>query len=563
MLVELKVSHFAIIDNIHIHFKSGLNVLSGETGSGKSVLLKSLALLMGGKASSDIIRTGHSQAVVEGRFDLVGRKDIEQLLESLGIETEDKSLIVRRIISAEDKSKIYLNGSLSTLNALRDIVAPLIEVTGHHSPLIEMTGQHDNRHLLSKAYHLDLLDQYTGALNKRMEYHEKFILWHKLQTEIVDLEKNAAQKAQRLDFLLFQKAEIEKLDLNPGEDHQIEHELKKVKNFTKISQFVDLTEAALYTDDDSAIVRLNSVLKKSAEISQLDPVIAEKVEALNQAKSLIDDCVYSLRQYASQIDGDATQLDALESRLSDLRKLQKKYGPTVDDILKAMMEFEIEINNLQNSDTKIESLKKQVATLEKELMAMAKELHKKRVSGAQLLADSVNKELADLNMKGVTFHVQVQASETLNQNGLSDVEFLSQNSTKDPLRSLSKVSSGGELSRILLSLKRVVGHSSHPRTYLFDEVDTGVSGQTAEKVGKKLKSIAKNQQVICVTHLPQVAACGDHHFYISKSPTKDSVSMTVSELKAKDRIDEIARLISGEKVTKTSLAHAKELLNLV
>lgn len=562
MLVELKVSHFAIIDNIHIHFKSGLNVLSGETGSGKSVLLKSLALLMGGKASSDIIRTGHQQAIVEGRFDLSAREDIESLLQSMGIETDDKSLIVRRLISAEDKSKIYLNGSLSTLNALRDIVAPLIEVTGHHSPLIEMTGQHENRHLLSKSYHLDLLDQYTGSLSKRSIYNEKFELRSKLKNEIYELEKNLAQKEQRLDFLLFQKSEIEKLDLNPGEDHQIEYELKKVKNFAKISQFVDLVESTLYTDDDSAIARLNLVIKKSIDLMQVDPVLADKMESLNQAKNLIDDCLYSLRQYSSQIDGDATQLESLESRLSNLRKLQKKYGPTIDDILKALMEFEIEINNLKNSDSKIEDLKKQVKALDSELLMLAKDLHKKRTTGAQILADSVNDELLDLNMKGVIFHVQVLESKELHFNGISDVEFLSQNSPKDPLRSLAKVSSGGELSRILLSLKRVVGHSSHPRTYLFDEVDTGVSGPTAEKVGKKLKSIAKDQQVICVTHLPQVAACGDHHFYISKSPNKDSVAMTVDELKSKERIEEIARLISGEKVTKTSLAHAKELLSL-
>lgn len=562
MLVELKVSHFAIIDNIHIHFKEGLNVLSGETGSGKSVLLKSLALLMGGKASADIIRTGHTQAIVEGRFDLSDRKDIEKLLESMGIELEDKSLIVRRLISAEDKSKIYLNGSLSTLNALRDIVAPLIEVTGHHSPLIEMTGQHENRHLLSKSYHLDLVDQYIGAIQKRSEYHDKYNQWLAEKTELLDLEKNAAQKSQRLDFLLFQKNEIEKLDLSPGEDHQIEFELKKVKNFAKISQFVDQTESTLYTDDDSAIARLNSIIKRATEMAQLDPSLGEKVEVLNQAKGLIDDAVYSLRQYTSQIDGDASQLETLESRLSDLRKLQKKYGPTVDDILKALMEFEIEINTLQNSDERIDQLKKHLVILEKELKVAALELHKKRLNGSKLLADSVNKELLDLNMKGVTFHVQVLENAELGPYGISDVEFLSQNSTKDPLRPLSKVSSGGELSRMLLSLKRVVGHSSHPRTYLFDEVDTGVSGPTAEKVGKKLKSIAKNQQVICVTHLPQVAACGDHHFYISKSPTKDSVSMTVTELKSKERIEEIARLISGEKVTKTSLAHAKELLNL-
>lgn len=228
--------------------------------------------------------------------------------------------------------------------------------------------------------------------------------------------------------------------------------------------------------------------------------------------------------------------------------------------MKALMEIEIEIGNLQNSDVKIEALKKESVTLMKEMEALATDIHKRRLKGADLLADSVNAELLELNMKGVTFHVHIERMNELASTGFSDVEFMSQTSAKDMKRPLAKFASGGELSRILLSLKRVVGSTNQPRTYLFDEVDTGVSGETAEKVGRKLKSIAKGQQVICVTHLPQVAAFGDVHFFIQKSPSKDSVSMEVVELKQKDRVQELARLISGEKISKTSLAHAQQLL---
>jgi len=561
MLLELKVSNFAIIDNLHIEFEEGLNILSGETGAGKSVLLKSLALLMGEKSSADTIRTGAQMATIEGAFDIHKRTDIRKNLEQLGIDIEEGTLIVRRTISAgSDKSKVYLNGTLCTLANLRDIVAPLIEVAGHSAPLIEMTGQHENRHLLSKAYHLDLLDQYAGTWDKRLVYQKQFERYQEIQSEIRQLESDAKQKTQRLDFLTFQRDEIAALDLSPGEDIEIEAELKKLKSASRLFQFVEQAEEALYSDDDSAMNRINTTLKRGAEIASLDPQLASKMDVLEQAKTLIDDCIYDLRQYVNKIDGDPQRLESLEERLSDLRKVQKKYGPTVDDILKALMQMETEISNLQNSETRVEELRKEAAALLKEMDKLAQDIHKRREKGAQLLADSVNAELSDLNMKGVTFHVSIAKLNELSASGISDVEFMSQTSAKDPKRPLAKFASGGELSRILLSLKRVVGSSNQPRTYLFDEVDTGVSGQTAEKVGRKLKSIAKGQQVICVTHLPQVAAFGDVHFFIQKAPKKDSVTMEVVGLADKERVKEIARLISGEKISKTSLDHAQQLL---
>lgn len=561
MLLELKVSNFAIIDHLHITFKDGLNILSGETGAGKSVLLKSLSLLMGGKGSSDTIRTGAVQASIEGSFDISKRPDIRQGLKDMGIEADEDTLIVRRVLSSGDKSKVYLNGSLSTLNSLRDIVSPMVELAGHSAPLIEMTGQHENRNLMSKAYHLDLLDQYTGTWDKRLLFTEKHSRYHGIFEEIKKLESDAKQKAQRLDFLIYQRDEIASLDLTQGEDLVLEVEVKKLKNSSRIGSFVDQAEAALDTDDDSTLNRLKAIIKKGLEISSIDPEISAKIESLEQAKTLIEDSIYDLRQYSGKIDADPQRLEEIEGRLSDIRKLQKKYGSGVDDILRALLEMEIEISNLQNSESKIEALKKEAAAILKELEVLGTELHKRRHKGAELLADSVNAELLDLNMKGVTFHVMVQKTDHLSSTGMSDVEFLSQTSSKDAKRPLAKFASGGELSRILLSLKRVVGSHSQPRTYLFDEVDTGVSGETAEKVGRKLKTIAKGQQVICVTHLPQVAAFGHSHFFIQKSPQKDSVSMMVTELKTKDRVQELARLISGEKISKTSLAHAQQLLS--
>ncbi|MFN7729988.1 MAG: DNA repair protein RecN [Bdellovibrio sp.] len=561
MLQELKVSNFAIIENLQIEFGPGLNILSGETGAGKSVLLKSLSLLMGLKGSSEQIRSGCTQASIEGSFDLRSRKDIQKHLTEVGIEIEDGTLVVRRVLG-EDKSKVYLNGNLSTLNTLRDIVAPLIDLAGSHAPLIEMTGQHDNRNLLSKGYHLDLLDQYTGVWDLRHAYFATYLEWAELKNKIETFARESQEKSQRLDFLKFQRDEIVSLDLSPGEDVELEAEIKRLKNSSKLTGFVDTAESALASDDDSAIARIKTIFKRGTETALLDPSLAEKIPALTQAQALLEDFVYELRQSMSSLDSEPGRLDSLQERLSDLRKLQKKHGQSVDDILTALLKLETEIAALENSDEHLEVMRADLAKQEKDLWKKAADMHKRRSEGAKLLRSSVNEELSDLNMKGVQFHVEIKTKQELSQTGTSDVEFQSQTSPKDPPRPLSKFASGGELSRILLSLKRVVGASKWPRTYLFDEVDTGGSGETAEKVGRKLKSIANGQQVICITHLPQVAAFGDQHFFIQKSPVKNSVSMEVLKLLKKDRTQEIARLISGEKITKTSLAHAQELLSM-
>jgi DNA repair protein RecN (Recombination protein N) len=560
MLVELKVQNFAIIQKLHVHFQKGLNILSGETGTGKSILLKSLALLMGAKSSSDMIRSQSTSASVEGLFDLSDRKDITLKLQSLDIPCDEDQLIVRRIIS-EDKSKVYLNGTLSSLQDLKDLVAPLIEVATDQAPLIEMTGQHENRNLQSVQYHLDMLDIFCCHLDLRNEFSIQFFECQKLVKEIEKIKSETAHKSQRLDFLKFQRDEIKSAEISKLDPLQLETELKKQKHSTKISQFVDSAEGALYTDDDSVISRIQTVIQKSAEVSHIDQTISEKISNLHQAKQLVEDCIYDLRQYISKIESNPSELERLESQLSALRKLQKKYGLSQAEILEQLQKIELEIADLENSDHKIEALETEFAKKQTWLKQQALSLHKQRQSNSKKLCQLINEELKDLNMKGVVFDISLKHQEQITQNGNSLIEFMIKNSTDDESRPLAKYASGGELSRVLLSLKKVVGSSKYPRTYLFDEVDTGVSGQTAEKVGKKLKEIAKGQQVICVTHLPQVAAFADSHYAIQKNSNNKESLMEVLELTSKQRVTEIARLISGEKITKTSLAHAEQLLN--
>lgn len=560
MLIELKVKDFAIIENLTLSFKPGLNILSGETGTGKSVLLKSLSLLMGEKADGDVVRGGVEFAVIEGYFDLSHRADVLESLSDMGLETQDGTLVVRRLVSAQGKGKVYLNGALSPLTSLRQIVAPLITLTGRQTPLIEMTGQHDNRHLQSKAYHLEILDLFSGTWPLRLEFEKKFDRLGEIRDEIRALEEAARSREQRLDFLTFQRDEIAALNPRPGEDTELEAQVARMRHSARLIDFAGQSVNSLYAADGAALVALHQVLQRAAELSQLDPGLADLMKPVQEAKALIEDATFELREYGRKLDADPEQLNAMEERLSALRKLQKKFGRGIDEILKSRDEIVAEIERLESSDENLKTLYNEQAALAKAMRGLASDLHKKRLKGAEKLGDGVNAELSDLNMKGVRFSVGVEQLEEFTASGHSDVEFMIRTSKKDQPKPLAKIASGGELSRILLALKRVVGSSDRPRTYLFDEVDTGVSGQTAEKVGKKLKAISKGQQLICVTHLPQVASFADQHFLIDKKVERGRVKMSVSELAKEQRVREIARLISGEKISQTSLEHARQLI---
>jgi len=559
MLCELRVSNFAIIDNVHIQFRQGLNILSGETGAGKSILLKSLGLLMGEKASAESVRSGAETAVIEGSFDLAARPDIRARLQDMGIEASDDLMVVRRVVS-KDKGRVYLNGALSTLSCLRDVVSPLVEVAGQAVPLIEMTGQHENRNLMARSYHLDLLDQYAGSWRARLEFTESFRRLQELRREIEEIRNEDRTRAQRLDFLLYQRDEIRALNLQPGEEAEIENEAKRLKHSARLAEFVEQAEDMLFNDDGSVSSRLHFVAQRASELKSVDPGLLARLEPLMQARALINESRYDLRDYAKSLEGDPTRLEELEQRLSSLRQLQKKHGATAVEILEALAGIEAEIAQLENSDEVLAEKERQADDLQRQLETRARELHARRSEAAKLLASGVGDELKDLNMKGVVFSVAVEESKELTSTGQSLVEFMTRVSKNDPPRPLAKFASGGELSRILLSIKQVVGAGQFPRTYLFDEVDAGVSGPTAEKVGRKLSHMAKGQQVICVTHLPQVASFGDVHFFIHKSNSKKGVQTEVRELTPSERVQEIARLISGEKITQTSLAHAEQLL---
>jgi DNA repair protein RecN (Recombination protein N) len=565
MLTQIRVHNFAIIDDLSLEFSEGLNVVTGETGSGKSLLIKSLSLLMGEKGSSDLIKHGCGFAQVEGVFDISLRADIKAKLKELSLTKEDgDSLIVRRIIQP-DKTKVYINDTLVTLQTLRYIVFPLVDLTSKSAPLIEITGQFDNKNLLNKAFHLEILDQYGELDSKKAHYLSLYERYLEVTQKLEKVDSTQRELKQKADFLLFQKKEIESIDPKENEEIEIEIAVKNLKNQARLAQFHQLAQAYLSENTESVIPLIQSILRKSHEFENLHSELPDWFNALSEALETIKDLSFQLDNMIKVDEESEQQLEHLQARLSDLKKLQKKYGPTTQDVLNFYEQIKNELSLLENFDDTVLELEKEKSQLEKQLMDLATDLHETRKSNGPKLSSQINSHLKDLNMKGIQFQVEVTRLDNFGPNGISDVEFKVKMGAQEALYSLAKVASGGELSRVLLALKVVVSQEKWPRTYLFDEVDTGVSGVTAEKVGRKLRAVSKSQQVICVTHLPQVAAFADHHYVIEKkaSETSPHPKVVAYRLQEKDRIKEIARLLSGEKITQASLEHASHLVKHV
>lgn len=560
MLVELRVKDFAIIDQIQLEFGAGLNIISGETGAGKSVIVRSLSLLMGAKSQSDDLRKGARQAIVEGNFEIHDRPDIIESLQEFGISHEDSELVVRRIMAKDGKNRVYINGHLSTLTDLKNIIAPLVEVTGKATPLIEMTGQHDNKNLLSAAYHLDMLDQFCQSWDLRAKIHQFITQIREIDEQIESLKSSSMDRSQRLDFIKYQIDEIESLSLDFEKDQQIEQKIKSLRGQHYLSDFYLKAQDILDGDNVSVNSMLSRLLQEARSLKTSTEALDQVMDLIEDAQKLIQEASYQISTSTPDEDNEQ-ELDELESRLSSIRKLQKKFGKDISDIQTAFEDMKKELYDLENTEEQIAQLNLKKKALQTEMQPILKKLTQTRQKGATQLAQNVNKQLSELNMKGVIFDIEIEALEKPNITGSDHVAFTIRNGAKGEPRPIHKTASGGELSRILLSLKVAIGNIDLPRSYLFDEVDTGVSGLTAEKVGKKLKGIAKGQQVICITHLPQVASFGDQHYFISKQDVKGSMVMKASPLTGKARVQEIARLISGEKINKTSLDHAQHLLN--
>ncbi|MCS6837820.1 MAG: DNA repair protein RecN [Bdellovibrionaceae bacterium] len=564
MLQHLRVQNLAIIEDIAINFEPGLNIITGETGSGKSLLVKGFGLLMGEKSSSDLIRSHHNYALIEGVFDLNKRPDIQEILHQLSVihPEQPECLIVRRLIYPE-KSKVYINDHQVTLQTLKEVVCPMVEITSRSAPLIEITGQFENKNLLSREFQLELLDAFAHLDELRQRYfksYQKYLLDKKKWSELSEKLHN---RQHHIDFLSFQRNEITNLNLKEDEDIHLEKEIAILKEYRRLAEFAALAQTILGPDAQSPSHQLQFLLKSAHELKNPPESLLPWKGRLKHVLNEIEDLSFEITQIIPENEDWQIELEQKQERLSLIKKIQKKYGPRIQDIFQFLNKIDLELKEYEHLETAVTQLSQSLKVQEVELTELAGRLHQERIHHAAQLAKLVNAHLQDLNMKGVTFHIDLQNLSELSASGISSVEFQILQPGCTDFVPLSKAASGGELSRILLALKVVAAREKWPRTYLFDEVDSGVSGVTAQKIGKKLKEVSQyTGQVICVTHLAQVAVYGDHHYAIKKEilDSQQKPRIYAIKLSQKQREEEIAQLLSGETITESSLENARSLL---
>jgi DNA repair protein RecN (Recombination protein N) len=561
MLKELNIKNFAIIDQLRVEFTAGLNVFTGETGAGKSIVVDALNLALGERASADLIRTGCQEAVVEAAFELNGRatKEVKDLLGEQGIEMESgEDLIIRRVLAASGKNKVYINGSLANLATLSALGATLADIH----------GQHEHQSLLSLERQMEMLDSFGSLDGLRETLFQAYRRLQDIRKELTELEAGERDRAQREDMLRFQKNEIESSQLKPGEDEELASEQKILANSEKIAGLSRAADEALYTSDHAALTELKKAVTNLREIASIDSRLVPVLELCEAGRAQIEEAAREVSAYAEKVEFDPDRLEQIGDRLDLIQKLKKKYGGSIDEVIAFGEKAAAELERMERSTEEIARLQKEVQTIKSGLTSQAQQLTKKRGSAARDLEKKVEAELTHLGMKKTVFTVRIAqepGDDTLDgyklgPRGADRVEFLiSPNPGEEP-KPLARTASGGELSRIMLALKTILVEGDPIPTLVFDEVDAGIGGAVAEEVGKKLKRVAAKRQVFCITHLPQIASMAASHYGVSKSVKKDRTSTEVRLLDKQERVDEIARMLGGKTITDATITHAREMI---
>lgn len=558
MLQELRIQNFALIERAEIVAGDGFNVLTGETGAGKSILIAAFGLLLGNRATGDSVGGGASKAVIEGAFDLADAPRARRFLEEQGLEGDDASLIITREVERSGRSKVRLNGRMATAQTLAELGAMLVD----------FHGQHANQHLLKPEAHLGFLDAFGDAKHAatRAKTRESWKLWRESQRKLNELSSNEQARAQKLDMLQFQAGEIDKAKLQAGEDEGLDEERFKLANSEKLRSAAALCRDLLLGDDEPGAVSLGQrALKSVREIQAVDGEVSTWADQLQSALLEIEDAAQSARDYADSLDADPRRLEEIEARLYKLGRLKRKYGATVSEILEHRAAIESEISQLTLSDEQIGELKIEVERRKSEFLALAEKLSSARQKLAKSFTSSVIAELSGLAMDKARLEIGFARIEQGSSEGVDRVEFLFSANPGQEVRPLARIASGGEISRVMLALRCVLrekrggdDEGAGVPIVVFDEVDTGIGGLTAEKVGEKMQEIARGHQVFCITHLPQIAKRADHHFRVEKQSGRDFTSVSVVPLEGEERVVELARMMGSE--SKANLSHARELL---
>ena len=560
MLVALSIRDFAIIDRVEIELGPGLTVITGETGAGKSILVNALNLVLGGRVGADVIRTGADTAEVEALFSLDNAPEAHERLAAAGLDAEQE-LVVRRVLSRNRRHRTYINGNLATLGMLGQIV----------SGLVDISGQHEHHSLLRTDFHLELLDRVSGLrplLTKVKDAHDKLLELDRRHRQLVDQQRG---RAEREDFLRFQLQDLEAAHLeDPNEEQTLDRECGVLRNAERLRQTSFEAEQALYADHGSAVDRLGRAARRIRELSVLDDGLRTVADDLETALALTQDAARALSSYAHRVECNPQRLDEIESRLALLSRLRRKYGCTLPDLIDLVASIHAELATLEAMDDHISAAERQRRKAGDRLLAVAQTLTAARRRGASKLAKAVATELDDLGMDGATLSIEITPTTAgleaggahIGPKGADRAEFrLSANPGEAP-QPLNRIASGGELSRFMLAVKRVIAEIDPVSTYIFDEVDTGVGGPTAEAIGRKLQAVATRRQAICITHLPQIAVFADTHLRVAKHVSGQRTQSEVQRLEGSQRIAELARMLGGAHITQTTLAHAEELLRL-
>jgi len=574
VLIEMRLENYAVIDNLVVEFGPGLNLLTGETGAGKSILVDALALLLGDKASSGVIRDGTERAMVSALFEAEGaaEKPLAAILEANGLdESDDGALILRREIAASGKGRVFVNNQPATVAVLRLLAPYLATIHAQNESILSFDG----------PARLELLDAFEGSEPEAVE--TKFAAWKEIGTRIEDLERGEQDRLRLVDLWIFQKREIEQGRLQSGEDEQLETEKRVLANAEKIYNAAMNAFDLLYEGNGSTASSLRAAQKQVEELVRYEPKFQDALAALETARISVEDVGATVRDYAGGIHASPEHLAQVEDRLALLDRLKRKYGPTLEAVIQFGVDVSRKFSEVENKDEILRGLRNELAKAAGDYLRAARQFSKKRADAARRLEKLVEAEINDLAMKS-TFRIEMTSSEeegNWTPSGIDQVGYMISTNPGEPLRQLEHIASGGELSRVMLALKASVEAES-PRaraigakdpasrkgrekwgtqkTMVFDEIDTGIGGRAAEAVGRKLKSLARSSQVLCVTHLPQIATFGDHHYVIEKKASAGRTRTSIRRVTGEERTEEVARMLSGAKLTETSRKHAEQMI---
>ena len=559
MLTLLKINSIALIDELEIEFGRGLNLLTGETGSGKSIIIDSLGALTGERVSSDLIKQGEERARVEGLFVVSMTEELQAALRESGIEADDSEIIIRRELARSGKNRIFINNQLATAGLLKKI-GPM---------LVDIHGQGEQAALFDTSRHIEFLDEFGRHQETLERVRAAFHHWSSVWTELGMLRQNESEKLQLLDILKFQVDEITRANLRADEDTELEEEKRRLSNVEKLSALSEESYSLLYEAEESTVSTLERATRKVEELAEYDSRFAEYLEGLQTAQAVVDDLAMTLRDFSSHLEYSPARLDAIENRLAEISRLKRKYGDSIESVLHHLSESKDRLDAVQTSEVREIELQKELAVARRKYVEAATTLYGARVKTAAKFEKEIEKELKAVALDKAKFKVVIEAptgpdaadaERSFSAEGFDRIEFFFSANPGEQPRPLAKIASGGEASRLMLIIKTIAKMRGADKTAVFDEVDVGIGGRVAEAVGLKLKQLSTSQQVLCVTHQPQSASLADRHFVVDKMVDRGRTSIAARELDRAERVEEIARMLAGEKISETAREHAREML---